>query len=130
MVRGRRLMTITYKGLSARFEMPGWYCGSCEDGIHSGEDMKVSDRELNRLKARVEGVLEPEAIRQIRKKLKLTQRQAGILIGGGANAFQKYESGEVLASHAITSALLLLDHDPGGLALLRERAPHLARDRL
>jgi len=53
MVRGRRLMTITYKGMSARFEMPGWYCSGCEEGIHNGEEMKVSDQELRRLKARV-----------------------------------------------------------------------------
>jgi HTH-type transcriptional regulator / antitoxin MqsA len=124
MVRGLRPMTITYKGLSATFDMPGWYCDESSESIHTGEDMKASDRELNRLKAKVEGVLDPDAIRQIRKKLKITQKEAGLLIGGGPNAFQKYESGEVLASHAITSALLLLDQNPRGLALLRDRMQH------
>ena len=28
MVRDTRPMTITYKGQSATFEMPGWYCHS------------------------------------------------------------------------------------------------------
>ena len=56
--------------------------------------MKVSDRMLNRLKARAEGLLEPEEIRRIRKKLGLTQEQAGELIGGGPRAFQKYETGD------------------------------------
>jgi HTH-type transcriptional regulator/antitoxin MqsA len=124
MVRGLRSMTITYKGLSSTFDMPGWYCDESGESIHSGKDMKVSDRALNRLKARVEGVLDPDAIRQIRKKLKITQKEAGLLIGGGPNAFQKYESGEVLASHAITSALLLLDQNPSGLTLLKERVEH------
>jgi HTH-type transcriptional regulator/antitoxin MqsA len=122
MSRGVRPMTIKYKGLSATFDMPGWYCDGSEEGVHTGEDMKISDRALNRLKAKVEGVLDPDAIRQIRKKLKLTQKEAGLLIGGGPNAFQKYESGEVLASHAITSALLLLEHNPAGLDLLRKQA--------
>lgn len=119
MVRDVRPMTITYKGHSATFDMPGWYCDASEESIHTGEDMKVSDRELNRLKARVERLLEPEAVRLIRKRLKLTQKDAGRLIGGGPNAFQKYESGEVLVSHAVTSALLLLDRDPEGLAILK-----------
>jgi HTH-type transcriptional regulator/antitoxin MqsA len=119
-------MTIAYKGFSATFEMPGWYCDNSDEGVHTDDDMKTSDRELNRLKARADGVLEPERIRQIRKKLKLTQREAGLLIGGGPNSFQKYESGEVLASHAITSALLLLEHDPAGLAVLRNQARHAA----
>jgi len=44
------------------------------------------------------------------------------LIGGGINAFQKYESGEVLVNHAITTALVLLDRDPHGLTVLRQRA--------
>lgn len=121
MVRGLRPMTITYKGLTSIFDMPGWYCTESGESIHTGEDMKVSDRALIRLKAKAEGVLEPSSIRQIRRKLKLTQKEAGRLIGGGPNAFQKYESGEVLASHAITSALLLLDQNPGGLTILKNR---------
>lgn len=122
MVRGERPMTITYKGHVATFNMPGWYCEASDESIHTGEDMKVSDRELNRLKARAEGLLLPEDVRRIRRRLGLTQKAAGKLIGGGINAFQKYESGEVLVSHAITTALILLDRDPQGLTVLRQRA--------
>lgn len=118
MYRGVRPMTLTYKGESLTFDMPGWYCDQSEESIHTGEDMKVSDRMLNFLKARSEGLLEPEQIRRIRKKLHLTQEAAGIIIGGGPRAFQKYESGDLLPSRAISSALLLLDHDPEALFLL------------
>ena len=121
MVRGVRPMTIAYRGHSATFDMPGWYCEASGQSIHTGEDMKVSDHELNRLKAKVEGLLLPEDVRRIRKRLGLTQKVAGQLIGGGVNAFQKYESGEVLVSHAITSALVLLDRDPTGLTVLKKR---------
>jgi HTH-type transcriptional regulator / antitoxin MqsA len=31
--------------------MPGWYCDESEESIHTGEDLEVSDRMLNRLKA-------------------------------------------------------------------------------
>jgi HTH-type transcriptional regulator/antitoxin MqsA len=99
--------------------MPGWYCDQSEESIHTGDDMKVSDRMLNLLKARSEGLLEPEQIRRIRKKLRLSQEAAGHLIGGGPRAFQKYESGDLLPSRAISSALVLLDHDPEALSVLK-----------
>ena len=44
-------MTISYKGQSVTFEMPGWYCDECDESIHTGDDMEVSDRVLDRLKA-------------------------------------------------------------------------------
>jgi HTH-type transcriptional regulator/antitoxin MqsA len=119
MYRGVRPMTLTYKGESLTFDMPGWYCDQSEESIHSGEDMKISDRKLNLLKARSEILLEPEEIRRIRKKLHLSQEEAGLLIGGGPRAFQKYESGDLLPSRAVSSALILLDHDPEALSVLK-----------
>ena len=119
MHRGVRPMTLPCKEQSITFDMPGWYCDQSEESMHTGEDMKVSDRMLNLLKARSEGLLEPEEIRRIRKKLHLSQEAAGILIGGGPRAFQKYESGDLLPSRAVSSALMLLDHDPAALAVLK-----------
>lgn len=121
MQRGVRPLTLTYKGESITVDMPGWYPDGPGDGILTGIDMKVSDRALNRLKARTEGLLEPEEIRRIRKKLKLSQVEAGEVIGGGPRAFQKYEAGDLLPSRAISSALALLDHDPASLRVLRAR---------
>lgn len=63
-------------------------------------------------------MVKPEEIRRIRKKLKLTQETAGRLIGGGPRAFQKYENADVLPSRAISSALVVLDHDPEALGIL------------
>ena len=121
MYRAIRPLTLSYKGESVTIPMPGWYCDQSGEGIHTGADMKVSDRALNGLKARHEGLPAPEEIRRIRKKLGLTQAEAGLLIGGGPRAFQKYESGDLLPSRAVSSALLLLDHDPTGLTVLRRR---------
>ena len=128
MHRDVRPMTLEYKGQSTTFPMPGWYCATSEESIHTGEDMKVSARMLNRLKARSEGLLEPEDIRRIRKKLGLNQVEAGELIGGGPCAFQKYEAGDLLPSRAISSALALLDNDPESLRVLEARFhPQLAQ---
>jgi HTH-type transcriptional regulator / antitoxin MqsA len=122
MHRGVAPMAITYKGRTVTVDMPGWYCASSKESIHTGADMKVSDRALNRLKAAAEGLPPPEEIKRIRTKLRLTQELAGELIGGGPRAFQKYEAGDLLPSRAISSALALLDHNPAGLAVLREQA--------
>jgi HTH-type transcriptional regulator/antitoxin MqsA len=122
MHRGIRPMTLEYRGQSVIVNMPGWYCDASDEGIHNGIDMIISDRALNLMKARVEGLLEPSDIRRIRKKLRLTQVRAGELIGGGPRAFQKYEAGDLLPSRAISSALLLLDENPKALAILTGRA--------
>lgn len=121
MHRDVRPMTLTYKDEKITFDMPGWYCEQSDESIHTGEDMKISDRMLNLLKARSEGLLEPLEIRRIRKKLHLTQEVAGLVVGGGPRAFQKYESGDLLPSRAISSALVLLDHDPKALTVLKAR---------
>lgn len=119
MYRGTRPTTLTYKGESIAFDMPGWYCDRSEESVHTGEDLKVSDRVLNRLKAVHEGLLPPEEIHRIRKKLRLTQEAAGLLIGGGPRAFQKYEKGDLLPSRAVSNALILLDRDPEALSVLK-----------
>ena len=118
MQRGVRPMTLEYKGARVTFDMPGWYCDESSEGILTGEDMKLSDRALNRLKAVTEGLPLPEDVRRIRSKLGLTQQAAGELIGGGPRAFQKYEAGDLLPSRAIGSALALLDHEPASLSVL------------
>ena len=126
MTRGIRPMTVCYKGLSATFDMPGWYCGECGEGSHSGKDMEVSDRQLNLLKAQIENLTPPDEVRRIRRKLGLNQQAAGTLLGGGPNAFHKYESGEVLPSKAISNLLRVLEAMPEGLKVLRERGVETA----
>ena len=98
--------------------MPGWYPKDNDEGTFSDEDMKFSDKALNQLKAEAEHLLQPGEIRAIRKKLKLTQVQAGTILGGGKKAFQKYESGEILPSRAISNLLRILEAQPGLLQMI------------
>ena len=119
MRRGTRRTALNYKAHRTEVEMPGWYCDMCGEGIHSGHDLRVSDRALNRMKAAEDRLLLPEDIRRIRKKLKLAQTEAGEVIGGGPRAFQKYEAGDLLPSRGVSSALMLLDRDPMGISALR-----------
>ncbi|MGI4789918.1 MAG: type II toxin-antitoxin system MqsA family antitoxin [Janthinobacterium lividum] len=118
MVRGSKPMTIHYKGLSATFEMPGWYC-ACGEGVVTAKDMDTSDRQLNLLKAQSENLVLPSDVRRIRKKLGLNQQAAGQILGGGPSAFNKYEKGQVLPSKAISNLLRVLEALPNALNYLR-----------
>jgi HTH-type transcriptional regulator / antitoxin MqsA len=102
--------------------MPGWYCHESDESIHTGEDMKVSDAALKALRIKVEHLLAPEEVKRIRQKMGLTQRQAGSIIGGGPNAFQKYEGGETVVSKGISNFLRVLERHPEEIEELKKQA--------
>ena len=117
--RDIRPFTITYQGHSKTFDMPGWYPSNDEcEATFTQDDLKVYDKAIKELKAEAEHLLLPTEIRSIRKRLKLTQIQAGLILGGGKRAFQKYESGDVLPSRAISNLLRLLSSNPALLKTL------------
>lgn len=118
LIRDTRPFEFAYKGESITVDQPGWYCRKCGEGVLTGDDIAVTDPAFMELKARVDGVLTPREVRRIRTKLKLTQRRAADLLGGGPKAFQKYESGEVGVSQAMSNLLRLLDRDPSLLQAL------------
>lgn len=121
MARGVRPITISYKGQSATVDMPGWYCDESGEGIHTGEDLKVSDKALKELKIQVENLLKPTEVRRIRKEvLNLSQREAAAIFGGGPNAFQKYEAGDNLLSHAMSNLLRVLERHPEEAEILKK----------
>ena|SRR5690242_17773104 len=122
MVRDSRPMTITYKGQSSTFEMPGWYCHESDEAIFTRDDMKVSDAALRELRIKVDHLLRPQEVRRLREKFGLTQREAGQIIGGGPNAFQKYEQGTVTLSKGISNFLRVLDRHPEEIEELRKQA--------
>lgn len=62
--------------------------------------------------------LSPQAIRQIREKLGLSQVEAGELLGGGPRAFTKYESGTIRPAASTSNLLRLLSANPSALQTL------------
>ncbi len=123
LVRGVRRVTLSFRSQRETIDLPGWYPAddpTAENGLHDAKDMRVSDRAINAMKARDAGLLTPDQIRKVRKKLGLSQRDAGQIIGGGPNAFQKYEAGDILVSKAADTALRLLANDPARLAELAD----------
>ena len=63
--------------------------------------------------------ISPEEIRALRKRLGLSQVEAGELLGGGPRAFAKYEAGNLRPAASLVTLLRLLETDRGALASLR-----------
>ena len=122
MVRDTRPMELSYKGQSATIDMPGWYCHESGESIHTAEDMKVSDAALKELRLEVENLLKPQDVKRIRTKIGLTQREAGTILGGGPNAFQKYEQDTVTVSKPMSNLLRVLERHPEEVEELRKQA--------
>lgn len=122
MVRDTRPMEISYKGQSATIDMPGWYCDESGQSLFTADDMKVSDEALKELRLQVENLLKPQDIKRIRKKIGLTQREAGAILGGGPNAFQKYEQATVTVSKPMSNLLRILERHPEEIEELKKQA--------
>lgn len=66
--------------------------------------------------------MSPDQIRYTREKLKLTQKDASNIFGGGINAFSRYERGETPIPKPLSQLLQLLYAHPDLLAELVQNA--------
>lgn len=112
--RDVREQTVSYAVLNRKVKVPGWYPDDDSDAIHTGADLEEMNNAFKTLK------MEYAAhVRSIRKKLKLTQVEAGQIIGGGPRGFQKYESGKIPPSTAAAGLIELLNKHPEEVSFLR-----------
>jgi HTH-type transcriptional regulator / antitoxin MqsA len=112
--RGVRTQSVTFGSMARSVETPGWYPEDESDSIHSGTDLAESERVFGELKAAYGA-----HVRKVRKQLRLTQEEAGRLIGGGRRAFQKYESGATPPSDAAVGLIEILHRHPEEIEILR-----------
>ena len=112
--RGARPQTIRFGSMTRVVEAPGWYPDDDSDSVHSGADLAESDLAFRELKAAYAA-----HVRKVRKRLGLTQEEAGRLIGGGRRAFQKYESGVMAPSDAAVGLIEVLNRHPEEVEVLR-----------
>jgi HTH-type transcriptional regulator/antitoxin MqsA len=96
--------------------LSGWRCGACGEVRFDPESAaryaEAGDRLV--LEARQVQALE---LRNIRRRLGLSQKRAATLTGGGHNAFSRYERGEAVPVAAVVNLFRLLNRHP---ELLRE----------
>lgn len=112
--RGVRSQAVTFGSMTRVIEVPGWYPDDDSDSVHSGADLVESNRVFQELK-----VAYAAHVRKVRKRLKLTQEEAGRLIGGGRRAFQKYESGVMPPSDAAVGLIEILHRHPEEVEFLK-----------
>ena len=113
-VHDTRDVPYVYKDQSTTIPaVSGHFCGTCgevtldKDAVDRysalvGAFQRSIDREL----------VDPTYILTVRRKLKLDQREAGTIFGGGANAFSRYENGKVRPPVSLVKLLRLLDRHP------------------
>lgn len=112
--RDVRTQIVAFGSMRRTVDVPGWYPDDDSDSIHTGAELAESDRVFQELKAAYAA-----HVRRVRKRLKLTQEEAGRIIGGGRRAFQKYESGTTPPSDAAVGLIALLERHPEEIEFLR-----------
>ncbi|HNU69651.1 MAG TPA: type II toxin-antitoxin system MqsA family antitoxin [Myxococcota bacterium] len=122
MVLDTRPQEISYKGLCTTIMQRGWYCTNCSEVLLNWDEVEGSFEAFARMKAQADNLLLPKEITRIRKKLKLSQRKASAILGGGPHAFQRYESGRDWITRSMANLLRLLDNDPNRLNELLPRS--------
>lgn len=112
MVRGKKDCAIEYRShLATVRAVDGWHCPACEEVEFAGNEGTRYAEALGKLRLKVDAEESAELAR-IRKKLKLSQRRAAAIAGGGVNAFSRYENGKARPVAAVVNLFRLLDRHP------------------
>ena len=112
MVRGKKDTVIEYRGHRATVRaVDGWHCPECGEIEFSGKEGARYAAALEKLRTKIDAE-EAAELARIRKKLKLSQRRAAEIAGGGVNAFSRYENGKARPVAAVVNLFRLLDKHP------------------
>ena len=95
-------------------------CHECGEAIVDKGTLKESGRILKDFKRKVEGLLTAEEIKNIRRKLNLTQEEMAEILGGGLKSFTRYESSHVCQSRGMDNLLRILDSYPFTLNVIQK----------
>ena len=109
--RKEKDVIYTFKGYSITMKQPGDWCSSCNEGILKGDDIAATSQQIENFKKSVKQK-NANRILELRKKLKMTQKAASQICGGGINAFHKYEKGEIDPPMATINLLTILANHP------------------
>lgn len=97
-------------------------CPTCYEEIVLPEQARANELRFADAKRKHDGLLVSSEIVAWRKKHRLSQAEAAKLLGGGANAFSKYERGEVIQSRAMDLLMRASQAIPAVLSFLKAEA--------
>ena len=120
----KTIMDIPHNFMGKKTTIPAiecFVCPECSEIFFENEAWAKLDGAMLRFNGEVAAALgiSPEYIRQVRKKLNLGQKEAGKLLGGGANAFSRYETGKTPPPVPLVKLLRILDSHPELLPMVR-----------
>lgn len=120
-IKDYRDIPFTYKGQSTVVKAVGAdWCLDCGEGVIFKEESLRIDSILTEFNKQVNAsIIDPEYVVAMRKKLNLSQSEAGEIFGGGVNAFSRYETGKALPHVSTIKLLKLLDKYPELLGEIR-----------
>jgi HTH-type transcriptional regulator/antitoxin MqsA len=121
LVHDTRDVFYTYEGESTEIPMvTGDFCLACGEAVFDkDEGRRIGNFMLEFNKKVNAGIVDPEFITRVRKKLDLDQREAAEIFGGGTNAFLRYETGKVKPPVALVKLFKVLERHPELLAEIR-----------
>lgn len=98
----------------------GHFCATCDEVTIDKDAVDRYSALVGAFQRSIDkDVIDPTFILSVRRRLKLDQREAGAIFGGGANAFSRYENGKTRPPVALVKLLRLLDRHPELLAEVR-----------
>lgn len=112
MVRGKKDKVVEYRGKQITVgAVDGWHCpacGECEFARGEGKRYTAIVEQAREATDKQESA----ELARIRKKLKLSQKEAAAIAGGGVNAFSRYEHGKSKPVAAVVNLFRILDKHP------------------
>lgn len=116
-VRGPRRVTVQGRG----YVVPGdrfMRCLVCGEEYYTGAQARASSLRLNEIRRKAEGLLAPDKIRAIRRRLGVSQAALEKILGLGPKTVVRWERGSVLPSKSADDVLRLLEKDASNLRYL------------
>jgi HTH-type transcriptional regulator/antitoxin MqsA len=108
---GNKRTVFEYRGRTLEHDQVGTWCSHCSEAVLTGKEAMATELMIDEFMIKVDKE-EAADLARIRKRLKLTQKEASRITGGGHNAFSRYERGEAKPLPAIVKLLRLLDKHP------------------
>ena len=114
LIHDTRDLPYTYKGEATTIPaVTADFCPACDESITDMTETERVMREMQAFNKQVNGaIVDPGFIVMVRKKLKLGQREAAEIFGGGINAFSRYETGKTKPPLALVKLLKVLERHP------------------
>jgi len=101
-----------YRSDSVKVKSEFYRCTDCEETFFTPEQARLHTRAVKNEIRKRDGLLVPEEIVRIRKKLGLTQGELEQLLGTGDKVVVRWESGKVIQGKGHDNVLRLLDRAP------------------